>query len=286
MAAFTATILDSSILDKFSRLVSAWSTATDASSPQPDLSSLVDFTHLSPKHRKPLPSELQIVPGFLSPAIHDMLLEASTRKLARLARGPYLEGHFDGVIKGYKEASVSAWSRNTDHTGFVSQGVFPPLPLPVVRDASDASVSQVIAWLEDAFNTLLVRDDPKAKHVSRWLPPHILELREGNSGIGAHVDHVEAFGDVIAGVCLGSDAVMRFESVEDPTSHFEALLPKGCLYFQRGYVRYAFSHAIPLAPEEHVFKGVPVVRGRRVSLMIRDALLHKPEHYGPGPKGK
>jgi alkylated DNA repair protein alkB family protein 7 len=118
------------------------------------------------------------------------------------------------------------------------------------------------------------------------LAPHILELREGNSGIGPHVDNLVASGDVIAAMCLISPAVMMFKRVsETPTdeakgavgdeqkdgkeSYFTALLPAGCLYYQRGEVRYKFTHSIPLNPEEHVFKGEKVVRGRRISIMVR-----------------
>ncbi|KAJ3020867.1 UNVERIFIED_CONTAM: hypothetical protein HDU68_009913 [Siphonaria sp. JEL0065] len=124
-------------------------------------------------------------------------------------------------------------------------------------------------WIEQQVNNLLVsshvlKDDPlthpsTGNLVKQWLSPHILELRaptnELKSGIGAHVDHLNAFGDVIAGVTLGSDAVVR------------------------GYVRYGFTHEIPINKEEHVFMGQPIERTRRISIMIRDALLVEPPEY-------
>ncbi|KAI9344617.1 hypothetical protein BDR26DRAFT_857289 [Obelidium mucronatum] len=234
---------------------------------------LTDFTHL--KGRKPSNQELCIVPEFLTPQLEEFLDRVSVRKLKRLARGPYSEGHFDGVIKGYKEASISSWGSSIVYdVGTTVVGSVPEQPPAIdLADESDENVGTVIRWVERSVNSLLVGGESgtgSSHLVSRWLPPHILELRTGDSGIGAHVDHKEAFGDVIAGVCLASDAVMKFVHVGDSSSHFSALLPRRCLYFQRGFVRHDFTHEIPLDPNEHVFRGRPIERTRRISLMIRD----------------
>ena len=100
---------------------------------------------------------LKVYPDFLSGVEHDTMLTHATTRLARLARGPYNEGHFDNVIKGYKEASISSWD---------SCPVISPI-LERVKRMAESEIGAV-----------------------KWLSPHVLELRDGDSGIAAHVDHL------------------------------------------------------------------------------------------------
>ncbi|KAI8620980.1 hypothetical protein BC830DRAFT_1096585 [Chytriomyces sp. MP71] len=251
---------------------------TSGSIPVPD-PALVYFPPSFPQSLRPPSSELGVVPNFLSPHNHDVLVSAAARKLKRLARGPYNEAHFDSVITGYKEASISAWNlspnqlpinnanNNKNNNNKVN------VDLESLYD-SDESVNIILRNFERAVESVLA--SMHVPPVQKWLPPHVLELRDGNSGIGHHVDHKTAFGETIAGLCLISPAVMKFRSVEDPAAEFSVLLPPRCFYFQRGSVRYKFSHAIPLNPDEHEFKGDKVVRRQRVSIMIRDSLIAPP----------
>ncbi|KAJ3413058.1 hypothetical protein HDV05_008579 [Chytridiales sp. JEL 0842] len=246
---------------------------------------LLDFTHCPPDYI-PSPQELQIVPNFLPDTVHDFLVESCDRKLKRLARGPYAEGHFDGVIKGYKEANISSWGgpstavpAMTPNGNAVTQTTpitskppnFPQIPpnsstLPFQE--RESLEIRVMTTLRDSTNHFLTSAGLSA--VPHWLAPHILELRDGNSGIGPHVDHLQAMGDTIAGLCLISDAVMIFRHVKLKDIYFSVLLPKGCWYMQRGKVRYEFTHEIPIKEEEHFFKGSKVERGRRISVLIRN----------------
>ncbi|CAG8721552.1 12436_t:CDS:2, partial [Ambispora leptoticha] len=107
-----------------------------------------------------------------------------------------------------------------------------------------------------------------APDVKKWNPIHILELAEWG-GIRPHVDNIEYSGKVIMGVSLISSAVMIFRHVDDPSCAFSVLLEPGSLYIQRGSVRSKFTHEIPMQPENHVFRGNLIPKGRRVSLIFR-----------------
>ena len=58
---------------------------------------------------------------------------------------------------------------------------------------------------------------------------------------------------------------MTFESEGE---HFRALLPPGSLYIMAGESRFRFTHAI--VHDQQTFGGEPIVRDRRVSVMLRD----------------
>ena len=166
------------------------------------------------RDRPSLPlSSLVVLPDFVSPAEASALSALCSGKLRRLSGRTYLSSHFDSVIHGYRECSVSAWT-----------------PFP--------SVSSSQAPPEDLPRTLLerlIRSEPDLTDPPRsWLPPHILDLENQESGIKAHVDHLTASGPVIMGICLGSPAVMRFrERDHDPDSYFSVLLEPRCAYIQR-----------------------------------------------------
>ncbi|KAJ3265381.1 Alpha-ketoglutarate-dependent dioxygenase alkB 7, mitochondrial [Chytriomyces hyalinus] len=229
-------------------------------------SNLIHFAPAFPSHLRPLASQLTIVPAFLSPHVHDCLATAAQLKLKRLARGPYLEGHFDAVIKGYKEATVSAWALPNSLSSDPLQDKMDDAYI----DSSDQSVNRILRHFEATVNAFLASHNTPT--VKRWLSPHVLDLRDGNSGIGAHVDHKSAFGDVIAGLCLISPAVMRFRHIEEPAAVFDVLLPPGCMYIQTGSVRHMFTHEIPISPLEHSFNGKVIERKQRISIMVRDGL--------------
>jgi hypothetical protein len=84
---------------------------------------------------------------------------------------------------------------------------------------------------------------------------------------------------VVAGLCLLSDAVMVLTPDTDgprPAAHAPApevrlLLPRRCFYTLTDEARYAWAHAVP-AGAAATFRGAAVKRGRRLSIMLRDAL--------------
>jgi hypothetical protein len=97
-------------------------------------------------------------------------------------------------------------------------------------------------------------------------PAHVLDL-EAKGEILPHVDAVATVGDVVCGLSLLSSCVMTFAD-EDQDEVFNVLLHPGTLYIMAGESRFRFKHSIE--HKHQVFKGQPVVRGRRISVMIRD----------------
>ncbi|KAJ3114455.1 Alpha-ketoglutarate-dependent dioxygenase alkB 7, mitochondrial [Phlyctochytrium bullatum] len=225
-----------------------------SSSPSPSHSPFLDLTSLPP-HLHPAPGTVAVLPDFITPAEESLLVAAADARLRRLARGPYLESHFDNVIRGYKEASISSWALSEEQAG------------PEGRD-----VARVMDRMRARINEELGRWGRET--VERFLPPHVLELRDKDSRIGAHVDNLEASGHIVAGLCLLSPAVAIFRHTSNPSTHFfKAHLPARCLYYQNDAVRYDFTHEIPAQDDpDHSFKGAHVDRARRLCILLRDEL--------------
>ncbi|RKP36597.1 hypothetical protein BJ085DRAFT_10613, partial [Dimargaris cristalligena] len=162
----------------------------------------------------------------------------------------YYEGHFDAVINKYRECSISDWT---------------PAGLAQVDPASpNGPDNQVVAPILQRAWDLLPAETP-------WLPAHILDLH-ASGAILAHVDNVDFSGGFVMGICLLSPTVMRFCHQEQPECYVNAYLPPKCLYIQRGDLRYRFTHEVPYADGEHnMFQGHRVPRGRRISILLRDA---------------
>lgn len=223
--------------------------------------------------RQALPADFLWFPRFFNPTEQHALLSAALRKLdateprtARKRRRDFVashqqgrprdtgdlndvflpdefyhfeEGHYDGVIKRFREMRVSTWDEEKD---------------PVFMSA--------LARLE----TLC----PNAGSTQT----HLLHLASDGE-ICPHVDNTDASGSWILGVSLGSDRVLRMESVEAnsdcSTRHiFDVTLPSGSVYIQRDDVRYNYKHSI-LRTESIPAQGA--TRGQRLSIMVRDCPL-------------
>ncbi|VDC06001.1 unnamed protein product [Peniophora sp. CBMAI 1063] len=143
------------------------------------------------------------------------------------------EGHFDGVIRHYREMHVSTWD-------------------PV--DSSE--LLSILKKLETLY--------PSAQYGTQT---HILHLAsEGD--IFPHVDNVEASGTWIMGVSLGATRRLCLEPAEQDGQaagrSYETLLPSGSVYVQSGATRYRYAHSI--------VRGSGSTPGQRLSLMVRDRL--------------
>lgn len=181
--------------------------------------------------------------SFLTQQEHDALVQ-ETDKLLQTRR---LEsGHWDGVIQGYKEIPRSLLQVS-------------PLFLSVAKRAQN------------------LFPQPSGTPMNYV---HILDLAAEPEGrIDGHVDSVKFSGSIVAGICLLSPAVMRL-SHETSNSYVDLYLPKFCLYILTGEARYYWKHAILAAQgkpgdvnyQPVVFKGKPILRDRRISLMLRDEL--------------
>ncbi|KAF9388981.1 Alpha-ketoglutarate-dependent dioxygenase alkB 7, mitochondrial [Podila verticillata] len=225
---------------------------TTLSTPPSIVATHFDLSKIPAAEHAQITHDFIIVPNYLSPQEHDMMVEAATKKLKR-ALGKqvrYEDGHFDGVITRYRECSASDW------------GAPPSLSSQGAEQKERQTPSEVL----QAIKLHYFPQDWK------WVAPHILELEAGKGGIKPHVDHLEASGQVVAGICLGSTAVMELIHDKDPSKSFRVLLPKGCFYFQRDSVRYQYKHGIPIELEDHQFKGTVYPKEKRISVMLRNAL--------------
>ena len=251
----------------------------------------VDFSRCaaaSPAPPAPAALGVAVHAAFLGRAEHDALLAEASAALARRA---FERGHWDGVIAHFREEALplARASPALRAAALRAHALFPPLPLPL----------------------------PLALPQPRTLLPqaHLLEL-EARGRISRHVDSVKFSGGVVAGLCLDSDAVLRLsvsdeaaaeaggeggqsskrgvgvglgagdeekkeekEEKEGEEGSIDVLLPRGCLYVLSGEARYLWAHAI--ADGAPRFRGEPVLRRRRVSIMLRDALDEAAERPTP-----
>ncbi|KAH9079443.1 hypothetical protein EDB83DRAFT_2540098 [Lactarius deliciosus] len=221
--------------------------------------------------RSALPADFQWFPRFFNPTEQYALLSAALRKLdvaepraARKRRRDFLvshqqdrlrdtgdlkdvflpdefyhfeEGHYDGVIKRFRETRVSSWDGETD---------------PVFRSA----LGRLEVLRPNAGST----------------QTHLLHLASDGE-ILPHIDNIDASGSWILGVSLGSDRVLRMESVEadsdcSPRHTFDVTLPSGSVYIQRDDVRYNYKHSI-LRAEPIPAQVAPQAQGQRLSIMVR-----------------
>ncbi|KAF8934228.1 hypothetical protein BGZ58_005850 [Dissophora ornata] len=224
-----------------------------------------DLSQIDPSEHSQILRNFIIIPDYLSPTEHDMLMEAATKKLKR-ALGKqvrYEDGHFDGVITRYRECSATDWGSGPESTAAES--------LPTSSQTS-AGNKDTPAPRPERISPREIMHSIKQEffpHHWKWVAPHILELEPGKGGIKPHVDHLDASGEVVAGLCLGSTAVMELIHETDPNKQFRVLLPKGCFYFQRDGVRYHYKHGIPILKEDHQFKGIIIPKEKRISVMLR-----------------
>lgn len=109
---------------------------------------------------------------------------------------PFDQGHYDGVIKNYREMHVSTWPEDQPR-------------------------------LSELLNRL------RQFHPEEPIQYHVLHLASEGE-IHPHVDHLEAFGSWIVGVSLGSDRLLRLEKeTSDRTSVHDVILPSGSVYVQK-----------------------------------------------------
>ncbi|GAA6054853.1 hypothetical protein JCM3770_004108 [Rhodotorula araucariae] len=235
---------------------------------------------------------LAVIPAFLTSAEQDLLLQHSLRLLDSPARTTaagrkkrrewvkahpewdgrgfppdeatvWEEGHFDGVIKQYREM-------------LVREGQW----------GNEASPGTALATVLDKVYALLPPPPSSSSSspgsASRASPPshlimHLLHL-SSTGAIHPHVDNLEAFGRTIAGVSLGGARVMRFKQVSEPgdegTSRdgpreFDVLLEPGSAYVQSEPLRTHYTHEVL---EKAVWEGCEVGGTQRLSIMLRDRL--------------
>ncbi|GJN94690.1 hypothetical protein Rhopal_007781-T1 [Rhodotorula paludigena] len=162
------------------------------------------------------------------------------------------EGHFDGVIRRYREM-------------LVRDGMWRDVAPPAgggERSALDAVLDKVYALVPapptTTTTTTTATPPPRAPAASP--PPHLIMhlLHLASTGsIAPHVDNLDAFGRTIVGVSLGGARVMRFERVSagagkgerereggEGPDRFDVLLEPGSAYIQAEPLRTHYTHAV------------------------------------------
>ena len=146
----------------------------------------------------------------------------------QLMRRKYNTGHWDGAIVLYRELEKNEWNRE---------------------------------------NTLIM--DRFQRHVfdhpsSCLSATHVLDLHE-NGYIKPHIDSIQFCGELVCGISLLSDAVMRLQLDND--NYVNVHLPRLSLYILSHNIRYKYTHEI--LPNPSVILDKSVFRTRRITLMKR-----------------
>jgi len=189
----------------------------------------------------------KVLPNFISDAEHDSLLKDAN---SFLAKKPFLNDHFDGVITGYREGLMNLSKEGPQNDNLVE-------------------LSKLSKRVYSHF--------PKTS--SPLMPSvHFIELQK-NGSIGKHVDSIKFSGSVVAGISLQSDCVMHLYPVNIGSDGGENIhsfplvdvyIPKKSLYIMSDEARYHWAHSIPSGEPTFLTKSVP--RERRVSMIFRNVL--------------
>ncbi|CDW52377.1 alpha ketoglutarate dependent [Trichuris trichiura] len=96
---------------------------------------------------------------------------------------------------------------------------------------------------------------------------HVLDLAK-DGVVKPHVDSTRYCGDIIAGLNLMSDVVLRLRRCHRPEQAVDVLVKRRDLYVMKGAARHKYTHET-LADSESVFAGKPVPRSRRIAIICR-----------------
>ncbi|XP_014604829.1 PREDICTED: alpha-ketoglutarate-dependent dioxygenase alkB homolog 7, mitochondrial-like isoform X3 [Polistes canadensis] len=180
---------------------------------------------------------MKIYPDFIVEEEEISLMKEIDPYMQRLR---YEFAHWDNAIHGYRETERRQWNeQNTKVINRIREKAF-PLGMPQL------SLVHVLDLMADG-----------------WIKPH--------------VDSIRFCGDVIAGLSLLSDSVMRLTMVgHEQECREDFLLPRRSLYVMSGTARQIYNHEI-LKSEESYFQGHRIPRNRRVSIICRSEVDKKPE---------
>jgi alkylated DNA repair protein alkB homolog 7 len=168
-------------------------------------------------------------------------------------RRRYEQGHWDSVIQKYRE--IELLDDESEH--------LKPFLQPI-RELLETNHSRPKSYLDG---------DASLYFSGSWLRCHAIDLHPSGS-LNAHVDSVRYSGNVVAGLSLLSESIMRLKpSGEAASGYIDLLLPTRSLYVLSGVSRYSYTHE--LLSSGSVFLGTtPVHRDRRFSIIFRDAKDH------------
>jgi len=228
-------------------------------------------------------SSAVVYPNFVTEEEGKSLINESAK---RLKRRRFEDGHWDSVITGYREVELS-----TPNEHELNQDTHKDVPQ--FAKAIHKTRKQLA---DNHFNK------SNNNHI-QWLPCHAIDL-SAKGVLKAHVDSVKFSGEIVAGISLLSDAVMRLrlssdewdsDDTKDDTNsdssmnssntneeYVDLYLPQNSLYVLTGMSRYSYTHE--LLPTGSTFElsrsggegddddtEIEVIRGRRLSIIFRDA---------------
>ncbi|CAK4079792.1 unnamed protein product [Aphanomyces euteiches] len=138
-------------------------------------------------------------------------------------------------------------------------------------DTRDVDVNAPLGPMPSFCNTVLTTLGDIRPDIERPDQITINEYMPGQ-GIAPHVDTPGVFTDYIASVSLGSDIVMDFRLVSDPSIVKHVHLKRGSLCLMVGEARYLWKHGIAYRKHDLV-QGRLVKRDRRLSLTLRKVVV-------------
>ncbi|XP_043602781.1 alpha-ketoglutarate-dependent dioxygenase alkB homolog 7, mitochondrial isoform X1 [Bombus pyrosoma] len=171
---------------------------------------------------------MQVLPNFITVEEEKSLMEEIDSYVRRLK---YEQSHWDDAIHNYRETEKGKWN--------------------------DENAKVINRIREKAFS----------KDMSQISLIHVLDLAP-EGWIKPHVDSIRFCGEIITGLSLLTDSVMRLKMVDNVTLYKDFLLPRRSLYIMSGVARYNYNHEI-LKNEESFFKGQHILKGRRISVICR-----------------
>lgn len=238
-----------------------------------------DPTHLNLIHAHPSydANSALVYPNFITEEEGKSFIKEVSK---RMKRRRFEQGHWDSVIVGYREVELVI-----------------PDDLPSDSSSTLNSEEHNTSLFVDAVRR--TRKHLEAKHLPpdesiRWIPCHAIDL-SADGRLDAHVDSVKFSGDIVAGISLLSDSIMRLKPCSEewkscanddttPTSmqtegHVDMYLPQLSLYVLSGMSRFTYTHELlpsgstfESANVEREIKDINVERGRRLSIIFRDKL--------------
>ncbi|BGP44056.1 hypothetical protein JCM10449v2_008113 [Rhodotorula kratochvilovae] len=234
--------------------------------------------------RAPSHPALSVIPAFLSWPEQDLLLEHSLRLLdspsrttaaGRKTRRAWVKAHPEWDGRGFPADEATAWEEGH------FDGVIKRYREMLVREGQWGDAAAPGTPLANALEKVYSLLPPPPSSSSTAAPPasppshlimHLLHL-SSTGAIYPHVDNLEAFGRTIAGVSLGGERVMRFKQVSEPgegmprdgPEEFEVLLESGSAEPLRTH----YTHEVL---EKAEWQGREVGGTQRLSIMLRDRL--------------
>lgn len=230
-------------------------------------------------------SSAVVYPNFITQEEGRSFIKEASR---RMKRRKFEEGHWDAVIVGYREVELLI-DDDVPNNASASNGSndIPPFVNAIQRTRQHLAAEHLPASVSDSM---------------KWIPCHAIDL-SADGRLDAHIDSVKFSGDIVAGISLLSDSIMRLKPCSDEwksesdegkttssnqmkdSGHVDLYLPKQSLYVLSGMSRFSYTHEllpcgssfdfIDAGDIQNVRETINVERGRRLSIIFRDELQSK-----------